>query len=953
MASSSQISVGGVLVGGGAPVAVQSMTLTYTHDVDATMEQIGRLASAGCEIVRVAVPKLEDADALKRLVYLSPLPIVADIHFNASLALKAIEAGVAKVRINPGNIGGPERVAEVVTAAKAKGIPMRVGANSGSLPKHLIPLAQQDTAAALVEEALEQVRLLESLDYRDFAISVKSSSVPTMIRAYRLLSEKVPYPLHLGVTEAGPPPTGSIKSAIGIGTLLMDGIGDTIRVSLTADPVKEIEVAYDILKSLGLRERGPVMIACPSCGRDNVGVEKLAEVVAERLRTYPEAFEVAVMGCAVNGPGEAGDADFGIAGGRDVGFVYAHGRVLKKVSSDILIDELFHEIDRWIAEGMPRPTRLKLAEARRAAHGRGRPAPRGRDNRSAGIGGRLRASRLFIPTLREDPAEAEAVSHRLLLRGGFIRPVAAGLFTFLPLGWRVHQRVVQIIREEMDAIGAQEMLCPVLTPAELWQTTGRYDIPEVFRLEDRGGREFVLPMTHEETFTFHMKEIQSYRDLPQMLYHFATKDRDEPRPRGGLLRVREFIMKDSYSFDRDEEGLDLSFRLHARAYERSFERCGLEVYAVEAESGMMGGTESIDYLAPSGAGENTLVTCERGDYAADLEVARGVPRLPAFPERLGAPRDVETPGITAIEALAGFLEIDPAATAKAMPVVTADGSVVLALVRGDDRLDEARLAATLGEEARPATDDEIRGAFGADPGSIGPVGFEGRIVADDALREGQFVAGANRTGRHLRGVEAGRDFEPQFASLREPTEGDSCPRCGGALRFQIAIEVGHIFKLGTRYSEAFRATYLDESGAERPIVMGSYGIGPGRVMAAAVEQGSDELGICWPRSIAPFDIHLVAIGDRGGQAESLAERVSGELEAAGCSVLLDDRERRPGEKFADADLIGCPIRITIGKKTLDDGQVDVLVRKGRAPKSGFRPTISAVAFACCVGDRAA
>jgi (E)-4-hydroxy-3-methylbut-2-enyl-diphosphate synthase len=362
MASTAQIDVGGVPMGGGAPVVVQSMTLTYTHDVDATMEQIGRLASAGCEVVRVAVPKDEDAQALRKLVYLSPLPIVADIHFNASLALKAIEAGVAKVRINPGNIGGLDKTAQVVNAAKAKGIPMRIGANSGSLPKHLIPLAQQDTAAALVEEALEQVRLLESMDYREFAISVKSSSVPTMIRAYRLLSEKVPYPLHLGVTEAGPPPAGVIKSSIGVGALLMDGIGDTIRISLTADPVKEVEAAWDILKSLGLRERGPIMIACPSCGRDNVGVEKLAEVVAERLRTYPEAFEVAVMGCAVNGPGEAGDADFGIAGGRDVGFIYAHGRVLKKVSSDILIDELFHEVDRWIEAGMPRPKRLKLAK---------------------------------------------------------------------------------------------------------------------------------------------------------------------------------------------------------------------------------------------------------------------------------------------------------------------------------------------------------------------------------------------------------------------------------------------------------------------------------------------------------------------------------------------------------------------------------------------------------------
>jgi (E)-4-hydroxy-3-methylbut-2-enyl-diphosphate synthase len=362
MASERQIRVGGVAIGGGAPVVVQSMTLTKTYDVDATMAQIADLASAGCEIVRVAVPKSEDADALKKLVYLSPVPIIADIHFNASLALKAIEAGVAAVRINPGNIGGPDKVASVVEAAKAKGIPMRIGANSGSLPKHLVELAQKDTAEALVEEALEQVRLLESMDYYDFKISVKSSSVPTMIRAYRMLSERVPYPLHLGVTEAGPISTGSIKSAIGVGSLLMDGIGDTIRISLTADPVEEVKVAWEILKALGLRERGPVMIACPSCGRDNVGVWNLAEAVEERLKTYPQAFEVAVMGCAVNGPGEAGDADFGIAGGRDTGFVYAHGRVLKKVSSDILVDELFHEIDTWIEGGMERPKRLKLAK---------------------------------------------------------------------------------------------------------------------------------------------------------------------------------------------------------------------------------------------------------------------------------------------------------------------------------------------------------------------------------------------------------------------------------------------------------------------------------------------------------------------------------------------------------------------------------------------------------------
>jgi (E)-4-hydroxy-3-methylbut-2-enyl-diphosphate synthase len=362
VASQRSVHVGGIQIGGGAPPVVQSMTLTKTHDVEATTAQIAALASAGCEIVRVAVPKTEDADALPRIIRFSPIPVIADIHFNASLALRAIDAGVAAVRINPGNIGGPDRVEQVVRAAKAKGIPMRIGANSGSLPKHLTALAQADQAEALVEAALEEVRLLEQLDYRDFKISVKSSHVPTMIRAYRLLAQKVLYPLHLGVTEAGTPYSGAIKSAVGMGALLADGIGDTIRVSLTADPVEEVKAAYEILKALGLRERGPIMIACPSCGRDNVGVQQLAERVEERLRAYPEAFEVAVLGCAVNGPGEAGDADFGIAGGRDVGFVYAHGRVLKKVSSDILVDELFHEIDKWIAEGMYRPKRLKMAK---------------------------------------------------------------------------------------------------------------------------------------------------------------------------------------------------------------------------------------------------------------------------------------------------------------------------------------------------------------------------------------------------------------------------------------------------------------------------------------------------------------------------------------------------------------------------------------------------------------
>ncbi len=357
MASERQINVGGVPVGGGAPVVVQSMTTTKTHDADATLAQIGRLHEAGVDVVRVAVPGLPDIEALPRIVGESPVPIIADIHFNASLAVKAMDAGVAAVRINPGNIGGPDKVREVVRKAQETGTPMRIGANSGSLPEHLKWTATADPIGALVQAAMEEVEILEELGFHDFKISVKSTSVPVMIGAYRRLSELVPYPLHLGVTEAGTLVTGAVKSAIGIGTLLEEGIGDTIRVSLSTDPVEEVRVAYDILRALGLRHMGPELIACPSCGRTNVEVHELAGVVEDRLRGYKEHFEVAVMGCAVNGPGEAGDADFGIAGGRDAGHIYAHGEVLKRVPQEQLVEELFREIDTWIAGGMVRPDR--------------------------------------------------------------------------------------------------------------------------------------------------------------------------------------------------------------------------------------------------------------------------------------------------------------------------------------------------------------------------------------------------------------------------------------------------------------------------------------------------------------------------------------------------------------------------------------------------------------------
>src|SRR6266540_1314906 len=447
-----------------------------------------------------------------------------------------------------------------------------------------------------------------------------------------------------------------------------------------------------------------------------------------------------------------------------------------------------------------------------------------------------RASKLFLPTLRDDPAEADAASHRLLVRGGFIRQVSAGIWTLLPLGWRVYQKVEQIIREELDSFGAQEMLAPVLTPAELWERSGRIAIPILFRFQDRVGRPFILPMSHEETYTFHALELQSYKQLP-----------------------------------------------------------------------------------PVWSGENMLVTCENGDYAADIEKARGIPRAPDFPPRLDAPEEIDTPGVDTIEGLATLLEIDPAATSKAMPVVKPDGTVVLALIRGDDRLDEGKVTSALGTSARPATDDEIRSTFGAGGGSLGPVGVEIEVVADETLREGQFVAGANRDGRHLRGVEAGRDYEPRFADLRQAREGDRCPECGGALEFQTAIEVGHIFKLDTFYSIPFGATYLDEDGSEKPIVMGSYGIGLGRTIAAIVEQHHDENGIVWPLEVAPYDVHVVVLSGGEEQGLEAAER----LDAAGHAVLMDDRELRAGEKFADADLIGCPTRVTVGKKTLEDGAVDV------------------------------
>jgi prolyl-tRNA synthetase len=530
-----------------------------------------------------------------------------------------------------------------------------------------------------------------------------------------------------------------------------------------------------------------------------------------------------------------------------------------------------------------------------------------------------RASKIHLPTLREDPGDAEAISHKLLVRGGFVRQVGAGLFSFLPLGWRVHQKVVQIIREEMNAIGGQEMYEPIITPAELWEKSGRYALPEVFRFTGRGDRRYVLALSHEETMALHARELESYRQLPQYWYQFAVKGRDEPRPRGGLLRLREFIMKDSYSFDRDDEALAVSFDLHEQAYRKIFDRCGIEYYVVESDVGVMGGHLSVEFQAPCAVGEDTIAICNNCDYKANVQVATSQPTQPNFSERLDKPKEVETPGVETIDALAEFLGIDPRTTSKAFPVV-ADGQMVLALVRGDHRVNEFKLGQALRTEWRPAAADEIREAFGAEGGSLGPVGATVQVLADESLRDGQFITGANRTGWHLLGVESGRDWTPTaFTDLRVVEDGDACPRCGGTLRLETAIEVGNIFKLGTHFAEALGASFLDEHGTDRPLVMGSYGIGPARTMAAAIEQHHDENGIAWPETIAPYEVHIVVLPG----AEEIGEQAAAAIEARGRTVLLDDRDRRAGEKFADADLIGCPVRVTAGKKSLEDGAVDI------------------------------
>jgi prolyl-tRNA synthetase len=545
-----------------------------------------------------------------------------------------------------------------------------------------------------------------------------------------------------------------------------------------------------------------------------------------------------------------------------------------------------------------------------------------------------RLSAYLLPTEKEAPADAEAISHKLMVRAGLIRQLGTGIWTWLPAGWRSHQRAVQIIREEIDAIGGQEMLMPVLQPAEAWRRTGRYEIDALFKLQDRKGADLVLAMTHEEAVTTHVASIvRSYRDLPLILYHAQVKERDEPRPRAGVLRTREFIMKDSYTFDRDAAGLDARYELHVGAYDRIMERSGLRWYRVEADVGMMGGSGAHEYMAPCAAGENEVVLAE--GYAANIEVASAEPAPVTLPEAPEAPAAVATPGLTTVRDIAAQLGLAEGALLKAYPVIATPAGggeerLVLVMLRGDHRVNEIKLATALGAGTRPARTEEIEARIGP-PGFIGPVGLDDvEIVLDSAVAgasSGAYVTGANRPDEHLRGVVPGRDFSFREADVRTVEPGDTIG--GVEVGIEPAIEIGNIFKLGTRYSVPLGASYLDETGAEQPIWMGSYGIGPARIVAAAVEQFSDEHGISWPRSLAPFDVHLVALGKAGTPEREAADRVYEALRGGELDVLYDDRDLGPGEKFADAELLGCPLRLTVGRKSLESGEIEVQIRRGR------------------------
>ncbi|MCC7022480.1 MAG: proline--tRNA ligase [Thermomicrobiales bacterium] len=548
---------------------------------------------------------------------------------------------------------------------------------------------------------------------------------------------------------------------------------------------------------------------------------------------------------------------------------------------------------------------------------------------------------MFGRTLREAPGDVELPSHRLMLRAALIRPLGAGIYSLLPLGWRVVRKVEQIIREEMNAIGGQEMLMPVVHPADIWRESGRYESvgPEMSRFKDRGERDMVLAMTHEEVVTdLARQEINSYRQLPMLVYHIQTKWRDEPRSRGGLIRVREFTMKDSYSLDRDEAGLDVQYHNHWRAYERIFRRVGLDFVVVGADTGMMGGSASHEFMALSPYGEDIVLICPSCGYADNREVATFRREAPAN-EPLLPMEDVETPNATTIQALADYLQIPLAKTAKAVFFKGDSGRFVFAVIRGDLEVNETKLRKAARETGlTPATTEEIR-AIGAEPGYGSPVGVrDALVVIDESVRDTpNLVAGANRPGWHTRNTNAGRDYQPDVvADIAAAEAGFPCPTCGEPMIAERAIEVGNIFKLGTRYSKALGADYLDEEGQSHPIVMGSYGIGSGRVSATIVEQHHDERGIVWPVTVAPYEVSLLWIGSAEDTApQEAADRLYHELEEAGIEVLYDDRNERAGVKFNDADLIGNPIRVSVSPRTLERGEAEIKLRS--AAEAQFVP----------------
>jgi prolyl-tRNA synthetase len=547
----------------------------------------------------------------------------------------------------------------------------------------------------------------------------------------------------------------------------------------------------------------------------------------------------------------------------------------------------------------------------------------------------MRLSHLFFATLRDDPSDAEMPSHRLLLRAGYMRQLGAGIYSLLPLGFRANKRVEQVIREELNAIGGQEMEMPVVHPADLWRESGRYDAigPEMARFKDRGERDMVLAMTHEEVVADLLRDIvRSYRQLPFIVYHFQTKFRDEPRSRGGLIRVREFVMKDSYSCDRDEAGLDVAYWAHHTAYTRIFERLGLDAIAVSSDVGMMGGSLAHEFMVLNPAGEDVLVICEACEYASNRQIAPTVAPDPE-PEDPRPLEDVETPEVTTIAALATFLDVPASRTAKATFFVTGDGRFVVAIVRGDYDVNETKLVNAIGAVGgiRPAQVEEIR-ARGMEPGYGSPIGARDALVVVDSLAAASpnLVAGANRVGWHLRNVNVPRDFTPDLVTdIANVREGDPCPNCGGSVILRNGIEVGNIFKLGTKYTAALGAEYLGEDGERHPIVMGSYGIGLGRNVACVVEAHHDEKGIAWPEEVAPYPAHLVAIGgNKDPQVLETAERLYALAEAAGPEreILYDDREESPGVKFTDAELLGMPWILTVSPRSLAAGGVEVTNR---------------------------